>query len=116
MNNPQRSFPKQGDIIWLDFDPQSGSEISKRRPALVVSNNDLQNHSNFATVIPITSSNNAFPLHIALDHRTHTSGFIICEQLRNVDFKARNWQLIEQAPEDVLDDVLEIISAMYAKS
>lgn len=116
MNNPQRNFPKQGNIIWLDFDPQSGSEISKRRPALVVSNNDLQLHCNFVGVLPITSSNNSFPLHIALDHQTQTSGFIICEQLRQLDYNARNWQFIEQAPEDVLDDVLEIISAMYAKS
>jgi len=29
---------KQGDIIWLDFDPQTGHEQRGRRPALVVSN------------------------------------------------------------------------------
>jgi len=34
---------KQGDIIWLDFDPQTGHEQTSRlggsrRPALVISN------------------------------------------------------------------------------
>jgi mRNA-degrading endonuclease toxin of MazEF toxin-antitoxin module len=29
---------KQGDVIWLDFDPQLGHEQKGRRPALVVSN------------------------------------------------------------------------------
>jgi hypothetical protein len=29
---------KQGDIIWLDFDPQAGHEQRGRRPAVVVSN------------------------------------------------------------------------------
>ncbi|MEY3786810.1 MAG: PemK-like, MazF-like toxin of type toxin-antitoxin system, partial [Pseudomonadota bacterium] len=29
--------PEQGDIIWLSFDPSSGKEIIKRRPAYVVS-------------------------------------------------------------------------------
>lgn len=116
MNNQKRNFPKQGDIIWLDFDPQSGSEICKRRPALVVSNDELQLHCNFAGVLPITSSDNSFPLHIELDNRTQTSGFIICEQLRNLDYYARNWQFIEQAPADIVNEVLDIIGVMYAKS
>ena len=29
------NVPKEGDIIWIDFDPQAGVEIKKRRPALV---------------------------------------------------------------------------------
>jgi mRNA-degrading endonuclease toxin of MazEF toxin-antitoxin module len=28
--------PEQGDIIWLSFDPGSGKEIIKRRPAYTV--------------------------------------------------------------------------------
>ena len=30
---------EQGDIVYLDFDPQAGHEQKGRRPALVVSNN-----------------------------------------------------------------------------
>ncbi len=29
-------IPDTGDIIWIDFDPQRGNEIQKRRPALVI--------------------------------------------------------------------------------
>lgn len=32
-----RYTPEQGDIVWLDFDPSSGKEIIKRRPAFVIS-------------------------------------------------------------------------------
>ena len=32
--------PKSGDIIWVDFDPQSGHEQRGRRPALVVWGDD----------------------------------------------------------------------------
>ena len=31
-----KSYPQVGDIIRIDFDPQSGKEIKKARPALVV--------------------------------------------------------------------------------
>ena len=30
---------EQGDIVYLDFDPQAGHEQKDRRPALVISNN-----------------------------------------------------------------------------
>ena len=33
---------EQGDIVYLDFDPQSGHEQKSRRPALVISNNLVQ--------------------------------------------------------------------------
>lgn len=28
-------YPKQKDIIWIDFDPSKGKDIRKRIPALV---------------------------------------------------------------------------------
>lgn len=30
-------IPDIGDVVWIDFDPQKGNEIQKRRPALVIS-------------------------------------------------------------------------------
>lgn len=36
-------IPEQGDLIWLDFDPSSGKEIMKRRPAFVISKNSSIN-------------------------------------------------------------------------
>ena len=30
--------PKQGDIVFLDFNPQSGHEQAGRRPGVVISN------------------------------------------------------------------------------
>ena len=36
------SYPKYGDIIVIDFDPQIGVEMKKRRPAIVVSADEFQ--------------------------------------------------------------------------
>lgn len=30
-------YPDRGDIVWLDFDPQTGHEQAGRRPALALS-------------------------------------------------------------------------------
>jgi mRNA interferase MazF len=44
---------KQGNIIWLDFDPQAGHEQKGRRPAVVMSNDTFNNFSKLAIVCPI---------------------------------------------------------------
>ena len=45
---------EQGDIVYMDFDPQAGHEQRGRRPALVISN-DLFNRINSLTMVcPIT--------------------------------------------------------------
>ena len=48
--------PEQGDLIWLDFDPSSGKEIMKRRPAFVISKRAFNEHTKMAIVAPITST------------------------------------------------------------
>ena len=60
---------KQGDIIKISFNPQSGHEQAGYRPAVVVSNNYFNNITKLAMVCPITNSPNEFPLHIKLDDR-----------------------------------------------
>ena len=48
-------FPRFGDIYDVDFEPVIGSEIGKKRPALIVSNNLNNEFSATLTVLPITS-------------------------------------------------------------
>ena len=43
---------EQGDIVYLDFDPQSGHEQKGRRPALVISNNLFNRVSSLTMVCP----------------------------------------------------------------
>lgn len=57
-------MPKQGDIVFLDFNPQAGHEQKGTRPALVVSNNVYNNFTRIAIVCPITNTDRGFPLHI----------------------------------------------------
>ena len=47
---------EQGDIVYLDFDPQAGHEQRGRRPALVVSNNTFNRFSSLTMVCPITQT------------------------------------------------------------
>ena len=52
----------RGDIYWCDFEPATGAEVKKLRPAIIISN-DLNNQfSDVMQVIPITSNTtNVYP-------------------------------------------------------
>jgi mRNA interferase MazF len=101
---------KQGDIIWLNFDPQTGHEQRGRRPALVVSNESFNNFSKLAIVCPITNTDKNHPFHVKLDKGSKTTGVILCDQARTLDINARNFEYIEKSTDEILLDVLDIIN------
>ena len=47
---------KRGEIWFADLSPTRGSEIAKRRPVLIVSNDANNRASSTITVLPITSN------------------------------------------------------------
>ena len=101
--------PNQGDIVYLDFDPQAGHEQKGRRPCLIVSNSSFHKRTNLAMVCPITSKQSNFPTHVALDATTGTYGVIMCEQAKCLDIAARNASFIETVPNNVLDEAIDLI-------
>jgi len=106
---------KQGNIIWLDFDPQTGHEQKGRRPALVISNDTFNNFSKLAIVCPITNVKKNHPFHIRLNNKTNTTGVILCDQARTLDIKARKYEFIENIPEDILLEVIDIVYGFIEK-
>lgn len=48
-------IPQRGDIFWVNLDPTVGSEIRKKRPAVVLSNDAANRRYQQVTVIPLTS-------------------------------------------------------------
>jgi len=56
------AFPKRGEIYLADFDPVIGSEIAKRRPALVIQN-DIGNRVSPITIVAAFSSQVRQPLY-----------------------------------------------------
>lgn len=102
-------IPNQGDIVYMDFDPQAGHEQRGRRPALVISNNSFNNLTKLAIVCPITNTQSGFPLHIPLDGRTEITGVVMCDQIKTLDYTSRNARFKEKAPEDVLQEAIDIL-------
>ena len=90
MTTSAQMFPKRGEVYDVFLDPVVGSEIGKRRPAVVVSNDVNNRYARTVTVIPITGGTprREYPFEVRLpggaagltrDSRAK------CDQIRTVD-------------------------------
>ena len=100
---------EQGDIIYLDFNPQTGHEQKGRRPAVVISNNVFNKFSKLLMVCPITNTNKHLPFHVELDNRTNITGVILCDQAKMLDVGSRNAQFVERLTQDKLEEVVDLV-------
>lgn len=58
---------RRGEVYWINLDPTIGSEISKTRPGLVVSNDINNAHAETVTVVPLsTQVSKVYPFHVLL--------------------------------------------------
>lgn len=104
-------IPDKGDIVTLNFDPSAGSEIMKRRPALVISRKVFNKHTGFAIVAPITSTLRGMALEVELEGST-TRGAVLVHQIRSLDVETRGVEFIEKAPQVVIDKATELATTI----
>lgn len=103
--------PLKGDFIAVTFDPQSGHEQRGRRPGLVVSNDLFNQHTGLCIVCPITNARRDFPFHVQIPEGQDVTGFVMAEQVKSIDFRARKAKRIGRAPDPVLEEVLSLLDA-----
>ena len=105
----KKYVPEQGDIVFLDFDPQAGREQMGRRPALVISKREYNKTVGFVAVCPITNTQRPYPTHVALPEGNKIKGYVMGEQFKTVDYHQRKIDFVEKAELEVLDDILAVI-------
>lgn len=104
--------PERGDFIWLDFDPQSGTEQAGRRPALVVSPRDFNIATGLAAVCPITNTVTGSKFEVEIPRGVRLSGVILTYQFRTLDWISRNAKFHSKANNDLMWEVMGRIEAI----
>jgi mRNA interferase MazF len=98
--------PERGDVVWLSFSPQAGREQSGRRPGVVLSPARYNRRIGLALTCPVTSRIKGYPFEVPLEGVHGLSGVILVDQLRSLDWHARQAEQAGQAPHHVLAEVL----------
>lgn len=107
-----RFVPDRGDVVWIGFNPQAGSEQAGRRPALVVSPKAYNRIVGLALLCPITSRVKGYPFEVELPPGLEVNGAILCDQVRSLDWRARRATRMGSVPPPVLDEVTARILAL----
>lgn len=77
---------RRGDIFWVNFDPSTGTETRKQRPALVCSHDDMNENSNRVIVAPITSNlKRVYAFEYAIMDHSFVKGKAMIDQIKAVD-------------------------------
>ncbi|MEC5425863.1 type II toxin-antitoxin system PemK/MazF family toxin [Virgibacillus sp. C22-A2] len=101
--------PDKGDLVFLNFTPQSGHEQAGYRPALVLSPK-LFNQAAFVVVCPITSKEKGYPFEVKIPDGLQVNGVILTDQLRSLDWRSRGLKIVDQAPVATVEECVELIS------
>lgn len=99
---------KRGDIYWADLNPTIGSEINKKRPILIISNNANNRVSSTITVLPITSNvNNVYPFEVKLEAESGLSkaSKVQCQQVRTISKQRITGTLIGSVDQSTIKQI-----------
>jgi len=105
VNHSNFYIPGRGDIVYLGFDPTKGHEQKGYRPAFVLSPQAYNQKSSLALLMPITRQQKGYPFEVLLPEGLQVQGVILVDQIRCLDWKARNVRFVESIPEEVIEEV-----------
>lgn len=107
-----RIIPNKGDFIIINFSPQAGHEQAGTRPALVISSYTYNKISRLAIVCPITNQSKGYPFEVPIPSGLNVTGYVISDQVKNLDIYSRGFKIIGQAPDDLINKVCINIASL----
>lgn len=104
--------PERGDAVWITFNPQAGHEQAGRRPALVLSPSAYNRKVGLAILCPITNQIKGYPFEVRIPEGLKVTGAILSDQVKNLDWKARQAAFICRLPNVITEDALRKLNTL----
>jgi mRNA interferase MazF len=98
--------PERGDVVWLTVMPQAGHEQAGRRPALVLSPAAYNGKVGLALLCPVTNQAKGYPFEVAVPEGWAATGVVLSDQVKSLDWRARQAEYIDTLPAEVVANVL----------
>jgi mRNA interferase MazF len=103
---PGKYIPERGDLVWLQFTPHAGHEQAGHRPAVVLSPRNYNRKSGLALFCPVTGQVKGYPFEVRLHGALPIKGVVLCDQIKSLDWSARQIKLAAKLPAETMDEVL----------
>ena len=100
------TIPRRGDVVWITMNPQAGQEQAGRRPAVVLSPAAYNGRVGLAVFCPVTNMVKGYPFEVAIPDGLPVSGVVLADQVRTMDWRAREAEPICSLPPRTVAEVL----------
>jgi mRNA interferase MazF len=104
--------PERSDAIWITLNPQAGHERAGRRPALVLSPSTYNRKVGLAILCPITNQIKGYPFEVRVPEGLKVTGAILSDQVKNLDWKARQAEFICRVPIETTEEALRKLNTL----
>jgi mRNA interferase MazF len=104
-------IPDRGDIVWLNFNSQTGHEQKGKRPAIVISPKEYNEKVNLGLFCPITSQEKGYPFEVKI-RNGKTTGVVLFDQIKSLDWTKIDIEYIIKATEKETKEVVEKINIL----
>jgi len=98
--------PDRGDLVWLQFNPQSGHEQAGKRPALVISPAAYNGKVGLSLLCPVTSKIKGYPFEVIIPQDLSIEGVILSDQVKSLDWQSRQATYICKVPDETMAEVI----------
>ena len=107
--------PQCGDAVWITLNPKAGHEQAGRRPAVVLSPQNYNDKTGLAILCPITNQIKGYPFEVLVPTGFPVVGAILSDQVKSLDWRARNAELICALPTDTISEVLQKLDTLLSQ-
>ena len=107
--------PQCGDVVRITLNPQAGHEQAGRRPAVVLSPQSYNGKTGLAILCPITNQIKGYPLEVLIPAGLSVAGAILSDQVKSLDWRARNAELVCTLPTDTISEVLQKLVTLLSQ-
>ena len=97
--------PRPGELLLVDLESVRGTEQKGIRPALVVSDPDMNQLTRRVIICPITRNPHPWPTKVFLPAGLTVAGAVLVDQVRSIDRAARILRNFGNAPDEVVAEV-----------
>ena len=105
-------IPSRGDAVWITLNPQAGHEQSGRRPAVILSPGVYNDKVGLAILCPITNQIRGYPFEVLITSGLAVSGAILSDQVKSLDWRAREAELICKLADNIISETLQKLSVL----
>jgi len=107
--------PQRGDVVWITLNPQAEHEQVGRRPAVVLSPVTYNAKVGLVILCPVTSQVKGYPFEVAIPDGLLVSGAALADQVKSLDWQAREAEFICALPPFAVSEILQKIGVLLSE-